>query len=110
MSIKVFLWLVSLVTTAGILSWIVIGVAYLRFFYALRVQKISRDWLPYKSPLQPYITVRDFFHTSKSLYLSLWAVLWPCYEYSYTCVQRLAFVCTCLQVITLPLQLPQLVS
>jgi len=59
---KVFLWLVSLVTTAGILSWIVIGVTYLRFYNSLRVQKIPRDWLPYRSPFQPYITVCDFLY------------------------------------------------
>lgn len=64
---KVFMWLVSLVTTAGILSWIVIGVTYLRFYNALRVQDIPRDRLPYKSPFQPYITVCDFFFSLKGL-------------------------------------------
>lgn len=58
-----FLWLVDLVTTAGIISWIVLSATYLRFFNALREQGISRDRLPYKSPLQPYLTVatiRDY--------------------------------------------------
>lgn len=64
---KVFLWLVSLVTTAGILSWIVIGLTYLRFYNALRVQDIPRDRLPYKSPFQPYLTVCDFFHSLDGL-------------------------------------------
>ena len=64
---KVFLWLVSLVTTAGILSWIVIGFTYLRFYSALHVQNIPRDRLPYKSPFQPYITVCDFLHSLEGL-------------------------------------------
>jgi amino acid transporter len=102
---------VSLVTTAGILSWIVIGLTYLRFYNALRVQHISRDRLPYKSPFQPYITVCDFFFTVwKGLYLSLWSVLWPRYEYACIGIQRLAFIYTYLQDITIPLQLSQLVS
>ncbi|TFK44523.1 amino acid permease [Crucibulum laeve] len=53
---QAFIWLVSLVTTAGIISWVIICLTYLRFFYALRKQDISRDRLPYKSPLQPYLT------------------------------------------------------
>ena len=64
---KVFLWLVSLVTTAGILSWIVIGLTYLRFYNALHVQGIPRDRLPYKGPFQPYITVCDFLRSLEGL-------------------------------------------
>lgn len=56
-SSQAFFWLVSLVTTAGIVSWVIICIVYLRFFYALRKQGISRNRLPYKGPLQPYITV-----------------------------------------------------
>ena len=101
----------SLVTTAGILSWIVIGLTYLRFYNALHVQNIPRDRLPYKSPFQPYITVCVVsFTVWKGLYLSLWTVLWSCYEYVCTGIQRLAFIYTSLQDITIPLQLPQLVS
>lgn len=58
--LKAFLWLVSLATTSGIISWVVLCWTYLRFFNALKVQNISRNSLPYSSPWQPYITVRIF--------------------------------------------------
>ncbi|KAI1335936.1 amino acid permease/ SLC12A domain-containing protein [Xylariaceae sp. FL0016] len=52
-SSTVFGWFVNITTIAGLLGWAVICVTYLRFFYGLRAQGISRDRLPYKSPLQP---------------------------------------------------------
>ncbi|RXW23356.1 hypothetical protein EST38_g2520 [Candolleomyces aberdarensis] len=51
----VFVWLLSIVTTAGLVSWGIICIAYLRFFYALQRQGISRERLPYVSPFQPYL-------------------------------------------------------
>lgn len=68
----VFGWFVNITTVAGLIGWVVIEVTYLRFFYALKKQGISRDGerflrapdlaitntfvaLPYKSPLQPYV-------------------------------------------------------
>lgn len=54
-AMQVFVWLMSVVTTAALVSWIIICVTYLRFFYALRAQGISRDRLPYKSPYQPFL-------------------------------------------------------
>ncbi|KAF8813676.1 hypothetical protein BYT27DRAFT_7268002 [Phlegmacium glaucopus] len=77
---QVFLWLVSLVTTAGILSWIVIGVTYLRFYNALRVQKIPRDLLPYKSPLQPYITYYGLVMNILVLVFSGWRSFVPAFK------------------------------
>ncbi|KAG2015889.1 lysine/arginine permease, variant 2 [Coprinopsis cinerea AmutBmut pab1-1] len=53
---QAFMWLMSIVTTAGLVSWIVICITYLRFFDGLREQGIEREALPYKSPLQPYLT------------------------------------------------------
>lgn len=66
----VFGWFLNITTVAGLIGWIVIQVTYLRFFYALKQQGISRDGkttitlskdtsnhtteLPYKSPFQPY--------------------------------------------------------
>ncbi|KAF9445904.1 hypothetical protein P691DRAFT_777232, partial [Macrolepiota fuliginosa MF-IS2] len=55
-SYQAFMWLVALVTTAGLISWVVLCVTYLRFFYALRKQRVSRSQLPYRSPFQPYLT------------------------------------------------------
>lgn len=39
----VFGWFVNITTIAGLIGWLVIQITYLRFFYALRVQGISRD-------------------------------------------------------------------
>ncbi|KAF7197505.1 Proline-specific permease [Pseudocercospora fuligena] len=51
----VFGWFVNITTIAGLIGWLIICVTYLRFYYGLNAQGISRDRLPYKSPLQPYL-------------------------------------------------------
>ncbi|KAJ5305057.1 uncharacterized protein N7443_004717 [Penicillium atrosanguineum] len=50
----VFTWLQDLVACAQIMSWLVICTTYLRFYYALKKQGISRSRLPWAAPLQPY--------------------------------------------------------
>ncbi|KAK4546103.1 hypothetical protein LTR36_002240 [Oleoguttula mirabilis] len=50
----VFGWLQDLVSVSALVNWIIICVVYLRFFYAMKKQGISRDRLPWKAPLQPY--------------------------------------------------------
>ncbi|KAF5014080.1 hypothetical protein F66182_15067 [Fusarium sp. NRRL 66182] len=50
-----FGWFVNIATIAGLISWIIIEITFLRFYYGLKVQGISRDRLPYKSPFQPYM-------------------------------------------------------
>ncbi|KAI1620122.1 amino acid permease [Exophiala viscosa] len=57
----VFGWFVNIATIAAMISWFIIEVTYLRFFYALKVQGISRDRLPYKSPFQPYAAWANAF-------------------------------------------------
>lgn len=39
----VFGWFVNITTIAGLIGWVVIGVTYLRFYHALKLQGISRD-------------------------------------------------------------------
>ncbi|KAL9624679.1 MAG: hypothetical protein Q9160_001033 [Pyrenula sp. 1 TL-2023] len=51
---KVFTWFQDLVAAAAIMHWIVICAVYLRFYYGMQRQSISRDELPWKGPLQPY--------------------------------------------------------
>ncbi|EME81274.1 uncharacterized protein MYCFIDRAFT_140266 [Pseudocercospora fijiensis CIRAD86] len=51
----VFGWFVNITTIAGLIGWLIICVTYLRFYYGMNAQGISRDRLPYKSPLQPYL-------------------------------------------------------
>lgn len=40
---------------SGTNSWVLVCIVYLRFYYAMRKQGISRDRLPWKAPLQPYV-------------------------------------------------------
>jgi amino acid transporter len=42
-SSTVFAWFVNITTVAGLIGWVVIEVTYLRFYYALKKQNISRD-------------------------------------------------------------------
>lgn len=46
--------LYSISTITGIVAWAIILITYLRFFYGLKRQGLSRDDLPYKAPWQPY--------------------------------------------------------
>lgn len=39
----VFGWFVNITTVAGLIGWIVIEVTYLRFYYGLKAQDISRS-------------------------------------------------------------------
>ncbi|KAJ5221725.1 amino acid permease [Penicillium citrinum] len=50
----VFTWLQDLVACAQIMGWLVICTTYLRFYYAMKKQGISRLRLPWKAPFQPY--------------------------------------------------------
>ncbi|KOS22144.1 Arginine permease [Escovopsis weberi] len=52
----VFNWLLNITSVAGFISWSLINVCHIRFMKVLRVQGISRDELPYKAPLQPYLS------------------------------------------------------
>ncbi|GAA6017552.1 hypothetical protein JCM10207_001204 [Rhodosporidiobolus poonsookiae] len=56
----VFGYFVSLVTVFGSLTWMSILGSHMRFMKALKAQGISRDELPWKSPLQPYMAYTGF--------------------------------------------------
>lgn len=53
-SAQVLSELVSLVTAAALIDYIVICVTYLRFYYATRAQRIERSSFPYVGKLQPF--------------------------------------------------------
>ncbi|ORX38991.1 amino acid transporter [Kockovaella imperatae] len=55
-AMQAFGWLVNIVTTAGLIAWCVICITFIRFERGMRIQGISRTRLPYKAPLQPYLT------------------------------------------------------
>ncbi|PSR79601.1 amino acid permease-like protein [Coniella lustricola] len=50
-----FEWLQDLVSVGALITWTVICIVYLRFYYGCKAQGISRDELPWKAPFQPYI-------------------------------------------------------
>ncbi|TPX15989.1 uncharacterized protein E0L32_000323 [Thyridium curvatum] len=52
----VFNWLLNLIAVAGFITWALISACHIRFLRALAAQHISRDILPYKSPLQPWLS------------------------------------------------------
>lgn len=39
----VFGWFVNITTIAGLIGWLVIEITYLRFYYALKIQGVSRE-------------------------------------------------------------------
>lgn len=47
-------WFQNLSTVAGLIAWATLSFCYIRFHHAMKVQGISRDTLPWKSPFQPY--------------------------------------------------------
>ncbi|KAM7188440.1 Amino acid permease/ SLC12A domain containing protein [Naviculisporaceae sp. PSN 640] len=52
---QVFAWLMNLSTISGYVAWIVVMITYLRFRKAM-VWKGLLDTLPFRTPLQPYLT------------------------------------------------------
>ena len=50
----VFGWFQDLISAAAFINWIIICMVYLRFYYGMKKQGISRDELPWKGPFQPY--------------------------------------------------------
>ncbi|CAN8103657.1 unnamed protein product [Discula destructiva] len=55
-----FEWMQDLVSVSTLVTWAVICVVYLRFYYGMKAQGISRDELPWKGPLQPYLAWVSF--------------------------------------------------
>ncbi|CAE6462165.1 unnamed protein product [Rhizoctonia solani] len=53
-TVTVFNWLYNISSITGLISWLVILVAYLRMYYGLKRQGLSRDEFPYIAPFQPY--------------------------------------------------------
>jgi amino acid transporter len=56
-----FTWLQDLVSVAAMVDWMVICLVYLRFYYSMKKQNISRSELPWAAPLQPYLAWISLF-------------------------------------------------
>ncbi|KAI9729304.1 MAG: hypothetical protein M1834_006975 [Cirrosporium novae-zelandiae] len=65
----VFSWFVNITTVAGLIGWIVLCASYLRFFYGLKVQGISRDgaYVFFKFSMKSHIIPLDQIDFSKEL-------------------------------------------
>ncbi|OGE52341.1 hypothetical protein PENARI_c010G07051 [Penicillium arizonense] len=58
---QVFNWLVNLSSVAGFVTWACINASHIAFMRALSARNISRDTLPYKAVLQPYLAWYGLF-------------------------------------------------
>jgi amino acid transporter len=47
-------WIVNIATASQLINFAIISLTYLRFYYAMKAQGMSRDSLPYKGWFQPY--------------------------------------------------------
>lgn len=56
-----FTWMQDLIAVATLVTWSVICVVYLRFFYGMKAQNIDRSELPWKAPFQPYLAWSSLF-------------------------------------------------
>ncbi|GAA6021249.1 hypothetical protein JCM10207_002588 [Rhodosporidiobolus poonsookiae] len=65
-----FNYLVNISSVTGIINWLVILGAYLRFYYAAKKQGLNRDDFPYKAPLQPYLSYFGFIMISLIIFFS----------------------------------------
>ncbi|KZV98373.1 hypothetical protein EXIGLDRAFT_728107 [Exidia glandulosa HHB12029] len=54
-SAEVFFWISNISAVSTLIVWASVCYTYLRFYYALEYNGISRDTLPYKSPMQPFL-------------------------------------------------------
>ncbi|KAJ5899421.1 hypothetical protein N7495_004165 [Penicillium taxi] len=50
---NVFYWFTNITTVGGFISWVIVGIAYLRFRSALKFHGLLES-IPFKTPLQPY--------------------------------------------------------
>ncbi|KZV85960.1 proline-specific permease [Exidia glandulosa HHB12029] len=54
-SAEVFFWISNISAVSTLIVWASVCYTYLRFYYALEYNGISRETLPYKSPMQPFL-------------------------------------------------------
>jgi len=60
----VFQWFVGITSIAGLITWDIILITYVRFYQGLAYHGIDRNTLPYKAPFQPYASYFGIFFIS----------------------------------------------
>lgn len=73
---KVFNWLVSLTTIAGLLAWATINLTFVFFYFGMRAQGFNRDNLAFRSRLQPYLAYWGIFWNIMIILISGFKVFW----------------------------------
>lgn len=58
---EVFTWLMQISGVAGFITWCSLNACHLAFMRALKARNISRDVLPYKAVLQPFLSWYGLF-------------------------------------------------
>lgn len=61
-------------SVAGLLTWAGIVYTYIRFHKGLKAQGIDRSTLPYRAPLQPYLSYYAFVFILVILFFNGWEV------------------------------------
>ncbi|KIS68121.1 putative amino acid transmembrane transporter [Mycosarcoma maydis] len=69
---KTFSYLVASVTMFGGLTWICILISHIQFMKAMKAQGMSRESLPWQSPLQPYSSYIAVVFTSLVVFFKGW--------------------------------------
>lgn len=59
-----FNWLLNITAVAGFFTWLFISISHIRFMQALKFRGISRDDLPFKAVLMPYLAYYAVFFMS----------------------------------------------
>lgn len=57
----VFNWLLNITAVAGLIAWVNISFAHLRFMKILKSRNISRDSLPFKASFMPFVSNYSFY-------------------------------------------------
>ncbi|WVW80547.1 hypothetical protein I302_102532 [Kwoniella bestiolae CBS 10118] len=59
-AVTAFNWLYNISAVTGVITWWGILLSYLRFYYGLKKQGLSREGFPYLAPLQPWLSWYGF--------------------------------------------------
>ncbi|KAJ7940420.1 general amino acid permease AGP2 [Mycena leptocephala] len=70
-------WFVNLVTASQLLNYAIISFTYLKFYYAMEVQGIPREYLPHRSFWQPFCGYYGFTGTIIMAFVGGWTVFLP---------------------------------
>ncbi|KAJ7632824.1 aromatic amino acid transport protein aroP [Roridomyces roridus] len=70
-------WFVNLVTASQLLNYAIISFTYLKFYYAMKAQGISRERLPHRTFWQPFCGYYAFTGTFIMAFVGGWTVFLP---------------------------------